>query len=183
MQNEKKSEIRRSLEHFQQHLSDMKEKNPEGDYSDVEKMITALTMLLEKMDSKNFMIIAFLKRVLFLFLQLIIYIVSICIVLGFSFSLLSFTDYMRLCYLIPIGGLVLLLVHRLLDAVLNTIDSKRPFFDVLFSNILMIVIFAFLDNLFFHMFKNVGSAIIVITSVLICASIGEFYLYRKWILF
>ncbi len=86
MNEEKKAEIRRSLESFQQQLEDLKKSNPEGDYEQLELIIKKLGDMLEGVEQKNYLLKTILKGILFFILLYLIYLVSECMVLGFGFT-------------------------------------------------------------------------------------------------
>lgn len=183
MQDEKKQEIRKNLENFQQQLSDMKKVDPSGDYSEIEKIIYLLSTMLKEVDQKHFFLYFIFRRIAYIFLHLVIYIASICVVFGFTFSMLSMTDYTRLWYLIPITALALLIVNKIIMAGVSTLSPKKPLMSLLFWNLLVVLTVSALDDMIFHMFKSFIYTFIFLWAVIITASIGEYYLYKKWSLF
>lgn len=181
MNEEKKAEIRRSLESFQQQLEDLKKSNPEGDYEQLELIIKKLGDMLEGVEQKNYLLKTILKGILFFILLYLIYLVSVCMVLGFGFTYLNINDFQRLSYLVPITSLVILIAHRIIEAALNTYKTAYPLFHFVVLNLLFIFVMSFLDTLCFHVFTNIWQSLGALIAVCVFSAIGEFYLSKKFL--
>lgn len=183
MRDDKKAEILRSLENFQQQLEDLKKENPDGDYEQLERMIDYLNRMLNGEQNQTYFFKYFLKKALFIILCYILYTISTGAVLGFSYPFLSLTNPLRLLYIIPIVSAILFVSHRLIDLLLNTLKRRHLLLHFVFLNLVLILILSFLDAICFKVCSSVIQAFILLFITTIFASIWEFYLTKKLLLF
>lgn len=180
MQEEKKAEIKRNLESFQQQLEDLKKENPDGDYEQLEKLIETLSNMLEGVDNKPFFIRFILKRIFFLIALFICYILSVTVMIGFSFPFLTLENPMRLLYIIPIVAGIILISHKVIDAVLNIIKPESIFLGYLAGNLILLFLVAILDSFCFHVCSSMWQAFFSLAGAVIFSYICEYYLTRKF---
>ncbi len=183
MRDDKKNEILRSLENFQQQLEDLKKENPDGDYEQLERMIDYLNKMLNGEENQTYFVKYYLKKIFFIILSYILYTISTGAVLGFSYPFLSVTNPLRLLYIIPIVSAILFVSHRLIDLLLNIIKSRHLLLHFVFLNLVLILILAFLDAICFKVCSSVIQAFVLLFIDTIFVTLWEFYLTKKLLLF
>lgn len=179
--NDKKEELKKNLEHLEQHLQELKESNPDGEYQQLEEIINRFKQMLDGVDKKGFFWKSLLKSGLFLMILYFIYLISVGAMMGFSYSYLRIYNPIRLIYLIPIISVVLFGLHYFINIVVNHVFNKRTSLHFVFSNIFAIVLFAVIDYSFIHIYSNIYICLISLIGVSVLATIGEFYLSRKFL--
>lgn len=181
MQDDKKQEIRKNLENFQQQLEDLKLSNPEGDYHELEVIIKRLNDMLDGVDKKNYFIKAFLKGLMYIVILYLVDTISICVVLGFGINYFGIVDVTRLVYIIPLVSLIMLVVHKIVEAVVSTL-KKSPLLNLFLLNLIFVVVMAILDTLCFHICTNFWQAVIALFFANAISIFGEYYISSKIIL-
>lgn len=181
MQEEKKAEIKKSLENFQKQLDDLRRDNPNGNYEYLEKLIETLSAMLDGVDNKKILHKLILKKILFSIILYGIYLLMSCVVLGFSARFLGFNTSYQLLYIIPIVSAILFVTQELTDGLLSSLHLHHPFALYFLSNFIVILILVLVDNSFFHICADIWQGFVILISISATAIIGELYLAKKFI--
>ncbi len=178
MKEEKKEEIKKSIEFAKKELEQLKENDPNGNYQTYEQMINQLSSLLEGEFPKGFarkMIVKFILGTLFLFLVSFVWIAAI---FGFSSSLLNPISPYKFLYIIPSISLLLVILMRLLVMIMNH-TSWNPFSVLLLFSFTSIFGLAFLDSYWIHLCRTLDSSFLLATIVWLSFIGLDLWIQRK----
>ncbi|MDE6660578.1 MAG: hypothetical protein K2J93_01990 [Anaeroplasmataceae bacterium] len=179
MNQDKKDQIRQNLEYAKQELEELKSRNPDGNYDELEFMIKKMEDLLDKNDTSSKSGIGLLfKLLLFFILAYVSCTLGVTAVFGFSHSLLSPIPSVQFITIVPLTSLVLFIVLRILNYISNK-ATKQPIFSMILFGILVIVGMAFLDDMCIHLCSSLDKSLVMATVLLITTSLIDLFVTQK----
>ena len=181
MKEDKKEEIKKTLEHAKKELENLKEDNPSGNYDQYENMINQLSYLIEDRLPKSFvrkLIFKFVFCLLFLFIATMILVAAI---FGFSHSLFNPLPPLHFLYIIPLLSLILVILMRILILLMNY-SRGNPFWLILVFSFIIIFTFAMVDSYWLHLCESLDSSLLL-SSVLWLSFMGlDIWIQKKFFL-
>ncbi|MDE7095823.1 MAG: hypothetical protein K2O23_04970, partial [Anaeroplasmataceae bacterium] len=176
---DKKNQIKRNLEYAKQELEELKLRNPNGNYEDLEFMIEKMEVLLKQDESDSESGIGLLfKLLLFFILAYVCCTLCVTAVFGFSHSLLSPIPSIEFITIVPLTSLVLFIALRIINFISNK-ATKRPIFSMVLFGILLIIGLAFLDDMCIHICSSLDKSLVMATVLLITTSIVDLFVTQK----
>lgn len=179
MNENKKTELKKTIELFQKELEEMKQKDPEGDYSKIEKIISHLNDLLNGVQHKGYMLSLFMKLIFFTILIYISYAVCVGVVFGFGYSFINNSNPLRYTWIIPVLAFVIFLFHKLLDILLNKMPIHHPMLNYVLINFLFIFGLAMVDTYYLHVASSLSDSLFLLTAITVLTFFSEIYMTKK----
>ncbi|MDE7213401.1 MAG: hypothetical protein K2N42_02355 [Anaeroplasmataceae bacterium] len=179
MNDDKKNQIKHNLEYAKQELEELKSRNPDGNYKDLEFMIEKMEILLEQKDTDSKSGAGLLFKLIFFFI-LAYACCTLCVaaVFGFSHSLLSPIPSVEFITIVPLTSLVLFIALRILNYISNK-ATKQPIFSMVLFSILLIIGLAFLDDMCLHICSSLDKSLVMATVLLITTTIVDLFVTQK----
>lgn len=180
--NGKRSELEKSLAQIKQQLQDMKEEDPDGDFSSVEKMILVLSNMLAQLDERHHFWKALFRKTLFLLLEFVLLMLGCLVSCGFAFPF-AVSSVSSFFYLIASIAGILFLIFKIPEALFGLIPTKHPFLNTMITQLFGLALLIVLDDTVFHRTTGMFETLLYLAIVLILFVLLEYYLYRKWFRF
>ncbi|MDE6407311.1 MAG: hypothetical protein K2K48_04890 [Anaeroplasmataceae bacterium] len=177
MNENKKNQIKHNLELAKKQLAELKSKNPDGNYEDLEFMIEKMDDMLNMNKPQSSVGLLF-KLLLFFVLAYVFCTIAVAVVFGFSHSLLSPIPSMQFITILPLTSLVLFIALRVLNYISNK-AIKQPLFSMLFFGIILIIGLAFLDNMCIHLCSSLDKSLLMATVLLIVTIVVDLLVTQK----
>ncbi|MDE5545874.1 MAG: hypothetical protein K2I88_00260 [Anaeroplasmataceae bacterium] len=177
MNEDKKNRIKNNLEFAKKELEELKLKNPDGNYEDLEFLIEKMNDALNMTQTKSSISLLF-KLILFFILAYVFSTVAVAAVFGFSHSLLSQIPPIQFITIIPLTSLVLFIALRVLNFISNK-ANKQPLFSMVFFGIILIIGLAFLDNMCIHLCSSLDKSLLMATVLLLVTILVDLLVTQK----
>lgn len=177
MNDEKKNQIRRSLEYAKQELEELKAKNPNGNYSDLELMIERMNSILND-NAEESVLKILIKLLLYFILAYVFCTISVAVVFGFSTSLLNDFPTTHFITILPLTSLVYFLGLRVMNFISNK-AIKQPLLSMLIFGVMFVICLAFLDDLCFHICENLDKSFLMATVLFIVTILIDLFVTQK----
>ncbi|MDE6656794.1 MAG: hypothetical protein K2J85_07370 [Anaeroplasmataceae bacterium] len=177
MNDGKKNRVKRSLENVKQELSDLKSKNPDGNYDELEQMLDKMNSILDN-EYKESATKLLLKLLLFLILTYLTSTICVVIVFGFARSLLNPIPPLHYITIVPLTSLALFIGLRIMVFISNKATINSLFAMFIFC-IIYILGLSFLDDLCFHICSSLGNSILMTSALFIIATIVDLFITQK----
>ncbi|MDE6584560.1 MAG: hypothetical protein K2K15_04070 [Anaeroplasmataceae bacterium] len=175
MGEEKKSQIRRSLEFAKEELETLKATNPDGNYEQLEKMIEKLNDILEGVNQKRTTLILLLKYFILLVLSYLVCGVGVMLTFGFGRSFLNDIPATHFITIIPLVTLALFLALRITSFVSNS----HSLWTSLICFIMIVILMGFVDGLWLHICKSMDKSFAMVSLLAIITILGDLYFSKK----
>ena len=175
MSEEKKSQIRRSLEFAKNELETLKAANPDGNYEQLEKMIEKLNDILNGVNQRKATLILLLKYIILLVLSYLVCGVGVMLTFGFGRSFLSNIPASHFITIIPLVALVLFLALRITSFVSNSHSLVTS----LLCFVMIVIVMGLIDGIWLHICKSMDKSFLMVSLLAIISFLGDFYFSRQ----
>lgn len=179
MKKDRKSELKERIEKTEKELERLKVANPDGNYEDVEEFLRNLNRVLEDDDFRYPSRLFIAKIFILFFLSYLLCTITVSIVFGFTHSMLNPIPPMQFLMVVPLTSLVLFLVLRSLNYVSNKMNIQHPLFFIIVSYVIIIIVFAFLDNLYFHICSSLDKSLLMSSLLMIIVTMVDMAYTKK----
>lgn len=181
MKKDKKEVLSKNIEKLQQQLEEMKNNNPDEDFTKIEEMIDHLISMIDSTNKKGYFWKYLFKNILFLISIFILYVLCVGAILGFSYSYLNLENPLNLLYLTPVIAVVLLILQQILNLVINRFSTENSLKNTFFANITFVLLITLVDYAFIHFYNNFWICLVSLIGIFILGSTGEFYISKKFL--
>ncbi|MDE7263336.1 MAG: hypothetical protein K2N64_01565 [Anaeroplasmataceae bacterium] len=180
MKAEKRNQLKQKIENAKEELEKLKAMNPYGNYEDIENFIKNMDYALDESNfRKGYGFVIFLKLFIIVIFSYILCTASVCIVFGFTHSLLNPIASEQFIRIVPLTSFVLFIALRSMNYASNKMTNQHPLFFMGLIYIVVIIVFAFIDNLYFHICISLDKSFLMATLLLITASVVDMIYTRK----
>ncbi|MCM1131289.1 MAG: hypothetical protein NC310_00985 [Roseburia sp.] len=177
MNDEKKNQIRHSLEYAKQKLEQLKENNPNENYSDLELMIEKMNLILNEEAKVSTLKIVF-KLFIFSFLAYLFCTISVAVAFGFSSSLLNNIPSFHFFTILPLTALIYFLGLRVMNFISNR-ATHQPLFSMLIFGVIFVICVAFLDNLCFQICETLDKSFLMSSILFVITLLTDLFVTQK----
>lgn len=177
MNEDKKNQLKRNLEYAKQELEELKSKNPNGNYVELELMIEKMNAIINGEQGESSVKLLF-KFFVFIVLAYVVCTLVVAAVFGFSHSLLNPIPPMQYITILPLTSFILFIGLRVLNFISNK-ALQSPIFSMFLFGILFIIGLAFLDNIWFHLCSSFDKSLLMATVLLFVTSLTDLLVTQK----
>lgn len=179
MNDGKHNPIKKTIEEAKKQLEELKKQNPDGNYEEIENMISKMEDVFEQ--SQGYGVRKILKKFLKM-IALFFVLCSIAIVIFFGFTnflLNPAIPPLHYIAIVPITSFILYFVLRVITVVYNKIMTQHPILVLLICNVVSILGLAMLDQFCFQLCSSFENSILLAGGLCIIANVLDIYVMRK----
>lgn len=177
MNDDKKNQMKQSLEYAKQKLEELKLKNPNGNYQELELMIEKMNAILNGNEEQSSLGLLG-KLFIFFILSYILCTFWVAVVFGFAHSLLNPIPSINFISILPLTSFVFFIGNRFLSFISNK-AKQYPIFSMILFGIIFIIGISFLDSICFHLCSSFDKSLLMATSLFIVTSLTDLLITQK----
>lgn len=182
MNDEKKKQVKNSLDYAKKELDELKSKNPDGTYESLEKMIQKLSDVVEDKNEEETSWIILLKLIFIFILSYIFCLIGVTAIFGFMHFLMEPVPPIYFVKIVPILTLILFLGLRIGNVISNR-SVQHPFFSLFLFEIILIAGLAIVDTTWLHLCSSFDKSLVLAFVHVVCATCIDIGITQRIVLY
>ncbi len=184
MNENKRNQLKQSLEEAKNKLKELKSTNPDGNYEELERMIQKMNDLIYLPNSTNTnAFLALIKVLLAFILSYVVITVFVAVTFGLMYFILNPIEPTQFITIVPITSLILFLSFRIGSLLSNHFAKNHPILALFIFSGMVIWVLALIDNAYIHLCGNFSDSLLLASAQVIIGLILDLYVAQKIILY